>query len=231
LFRLLLAIFVLCSSALAPPLLKKCAVLSELATEPGPYDPHMGTYDPIRSSKDSDAYILAVGVNGTTTIVRQIPHDPSKRSYVVKWYEGLMKFAIEAPGYRLLEKVYKQPSEGAFEVLPAEFASVPKVVFLPDVRGRNLPEVLADARVDPEIKEALRDAYKKRMADFDRRIATENVSVRTEGEQDGLPTVRIAVTGDRVNNITNLSIRASQVVVSFDPANPKQFRMTLVDPY
>lgn len=231
---LALAFLLFATQAFAPPVVPCEGPLAALVTPPpfgdGPYDAKLGKFDRVRSDSQGDVYVVAEGIG--TVVTRRIPKDPDKPSYCTKAYDDVFKFAIEAPGYRFLETLYPPgaPSKsGVFEVVHVELAGVPKFLFLPDVRGRALPEVLADARVDGKIKTALEAAYQDALADLDRRIDAHRPSERREGTQDRLPTRGYAV--ERDGRKLQLSIRASQVVVSFDPANPANFKMTLVDPF
>jgi hypothetical protein len=194
-----------------------------------PYAPVPGTFDPVRSDRNKDSYLVETGLG--TRIVRHVPKDPAKPAYATKEYDDLFKFIGEQFGYRLLEELYGPGSEesaDAFRVMRVELASVPRLLFLPDLRGKSLPKVLADPAVDPAIRRKLVAAYERGLADLDRRVKARKPTVREEDTQDGLPMLRFTV--QRNDQTVQLSIRASQVVVTFTPGDPTDFVLTLADP-
>lgn len=195
------------------------------------------------SSKEIDAYVFAEGRLGVK-LIRYVPKDASQRPYVVKvytrtWPGSEVKFETELAGLVFLEQAVSRLGETdrkrlpTFEIAHAEDLRPKRFAMkLPDLRGRDLAEVLNDKTLSPELRDSLLHEFARAARNLGETIRLQAGIQNFDSEVVALwrtePIHRMWFkTGDGTN--MRLLISPSQVVLVGDPAG--EHTMVLIDPH
>lgn len=180
------------------------------------------------TTRDTIVSELAVGLD--TQIVRVTPKDSSQPSWVEKRYFTVNKFGIEAAAYEKLGEILSGPGNGAtFKMVKAE-PQLNQTIILEDVKGVPIDKVLEDPMFSEEIKGSIRALYRMKLKVLDRMVRERYPDVEIhQSVVDGLPSSHYIIGDNR--NRTDIFMKSSQIVVTFDEVDPRKFYMTIVDGY